>query len=199
GAVGGEGGGVVGVGGVAGGAECVRPAEIHAVQGVELLAHDKPSAPSRTFVLECQIRRDIAMHVFNDATNRGLGREGVQDTALRGPLVRNILKALLLCDIAVNSTRCRGKRRAVLRRKGDRNAIRARKVTLAVDSLVPFGGAGHVERAVCVTEIGAHHIVPRPIATRDKRVSAGGWIVAAGAIGFTRREIGGAIVAVLAR
>ena len=80
-----------------------------------------------------------------------------------------------------------------------RNAVRARKVALPIDTLVPFTGDGHVERAVCVTEIGAHHIVPRAIATRDERISAAGRIVAAGAVGFTRRKIAAVIVAVLAR
>ena len=70
-------------------------------------------------------------------------RGAYHDTAFGGPLVRNILSALLLCNSAVNGSRGREKRRAVLRRKGDRNAIRARKVALAVDTLVPFTGGGH--------------------------------------------------------
>ena len=152
-----------------------------------------------TLVLECQIRRDRAMHVFDDAANRGLGCELIHDPGLGGVLIRNILSALLLCKPAVNGSRGREKRRAVLRRKGERNTICARKVALPIDTLVPFTGGGHIERAVCVAEIGAHRIVERAVATRYERISAAGRIVAAGAIGFTRREIAAVIVAVLAR
>ena len=95
---------------IAGRAECMRPAEIQAVQGSLIPGpHDKPGAPPRTFVLECHIRRDIAMHVFDNGTNRGLGCELIHDTALGGPLIRNIVSALLLCNPAINGSRGREK------------------------------------------------------------------------------------------
>ena len=73
------------------------------------------------------------------------------------------------------------------------------QVALAVDILVPFSGAGHVERAVRITEIGAHRIAEGAVAARHERICAARWIVVAGAIGFTRSEIAAVVGAVLAR
>ena len=80
------------------------PAEMQAVVVGQFLAHDKPGAPPLTLVLERQIRRDIAMQVFDDAADRGPGREGIHDPVLGGPLIRNILNALLLRNRGLGTT-----------------------------------------------------------------------------------------------
>src|SRR5260221_3606806 len=149
---------------ISGRCECMRPAEMQTVLAAQFLTHDKPGAPPLTLVLECQIRRDRAMQVFDDRADRRLGRELIHDAGRGRILIRNIIEALLLRKRAVD-TQAR-KRRAILRSEGQRNAVCARKVALAVDILVPFTGGGHVERAVRIAEIGAHRIAERAVATR---------------------------------
>ena len=188
--------------GIAGRAESMRPAEVHTVERVQFLAHDKPRAPPRTLILECQISRDIAVQVFDDATNRGPGRKLIHDAGFCGPLIRDILKTLLLRNSGICAEA--QKRRAVLPARNaaggqERHAVSTREVALPVDILMPFSGGGHIKRAVGVTNIGADRIVERAITARDKCISAAGRIVAAGTVGFTLGNVAAVIVAGLTR
>jgi hypothetical protein len=93
GTVGGDEGAIVVLARIAGRPERMRPAEMQTVGWGQFLAHDQPRAIPSALILEIQIRRNVAMHAFDDAANRRLGRKFIHYAELGGVLIRSILIA----------------------------------------------------------------------------------------------------------
>jgi hypothetical protein len=92
-AVGENDGAVVVLAWIAGRSERMRPAKMQTVLWGQFLAHDQPGAVTRSLILEFQIRRDGAMHIFSNNTNRGLGREFIHNAELASIFVPSVLRA----------------------------------------------------------------------------------------------------------
>src|SRR6185312_8129046 len=145
----------------------------------------------------------VAVQHFEDAANRGLGRERVECGDLEGVFVGNIRveRGELCCvgertewTVSIDERRDERERRYVVDRRSD--TINAGKVALAVDLVVPLIGYGRVERAVGIAQVRTDGVAERTVVTSIREKSAAGRIVAARTITSARREIVADVAAV---